>query len=152
MYTQVYAGIRDMQESRSEIFDRRRKRPASDPPGEEEKQPRRKSGSQRSHDLKREKKGEGQEEGPQAPQAVPEVKMGLTASRPPPNLMRAGMSPRDYPPSSRGVSCIHICIGAGRAGRCEYIPGYLIMPALLFTTLKHCRLPCAPIPAENIQM
>ena len=57
MYTQVYAGIPDMQESSGERFYRRRKRPASDPPGEEEKQPRRKSGRQRSHNLKREKKG-----------------------------------------------------------------------------------------------
>ena len=44
-----------MQESSGERFDRRRQRHASDPPGEEEKQPRRESGSQRSHDLKREK-------------------------------------------------------------------------------------------------
>ena len=62
-YTQVYAGIPYMQESSGEKFDRRHKRPASDPPGEEEKQPRRKSGSQRSHDLKREKKGKDKKRG-----------------------------------------------------------------------------------------
>ena len=52
---QVNAGIPDMLESSGEKFDRRRKRPASDLL-EEEEQPRRKSGSQRSHDLKKEKK------------------------------------------------------------------------------------------------
>ena len=54
-----------MQESSGEKFDRRRKRPASEPLGEEEKQPRRKSGSQRSHDhdLKREKKGKDKKRG-----------------------------------------------------------------------------------------
>ena len=62
-YTQVYAGIPDMQESSGERFDRRRQRPASDPPGEEEKQPRRKTGSHRSHDLKREKKGKDKKRG-----------------------------------------------------------------------------------------
>ena len=51
-----------MQDSRGERFDRRRKRPAYDPP-EEEKQPRRKSGSQRSRDLKREKKGKDKKRG-----------------------------------------------------------------------------------------
>ena len=60
---QVYAGIPDTQESRGERFDRRRKRPASDPPGEEEKQPRRKSGSQRSYEFKREKKAKDKKRG-----------------------------------------------------------------------------------------
>ena len=62
-YTQVYAGIPYMQESSGEKFDRRRKRPASKPLGEEEKQPRRKSGSQRSHDSKREQKGKDKKRG-----------------------------------------------------------------------------------------
>ena len=63
MYRQVYALIPDMQESSGERFDRRLKRLASDPREEEEKQPRRKSGSQRSHDLKREKKGKDKKRG-----------------------------------------------------------------------------------------
>ena len=63
MYTQLNAGIPDMQESSGERFDWRRKRPASDPPGEEEKQPRRESGSQRSHKLKRKKKGKDKKRG-----------------------------------------------------------------------------------------
>ena len=96
--------------------------------------------------LKEGEEGEGEEEGLQAQQAVQEVTMGETAFRPPPNLMRAGMSPREYPPSSRGVSCICICIVTGMPGDCEYIPGYFIIPALLFTAPFYCRLPCAHIP------
>ena len=52
-----------MQDSRGERFDRRRKRPAYDPPEEKEKQPRRKSGSQRGRDFKREKKGKDKRKG-----------------------------------------------------------------------------------------
>ena len=37
--------------------------------------------------------GKGQAQGPQAPQAVQEVRMGVRAFRPPPNLMRVGKSP-----------------------------------------------------------
>ena len=59
----IYASIPGMQESSGERFDRRRQRPASDPPGEEEKQPRSKSGSERSHELKREKKGKDKRKG-----------------------------------------------------------------------------------------
>ena len=48
-----------MQESSGERFNRRCQRPASDPSEEEEKkQLRRNKGCQKSHDLKREKKGQ----------------------------------------------------------------------------------------------
>ena len=97
--------------------------------------------------LKEGEEGEGQEEGPQAQQAVPEVTMGETAFRPPPNLMRAGMSPREYPPSSRElVVYAYVCIDTGMPGNCEYMPGYFIIPALLFTAPFYCRLPCGDIP------
>jgi hypothetical protein len=39
------------------------------------------------------KEGKRQGEGPQASQAVQEERMGATAFRPPPNLMRVGRSP-----------------------------------------------------------
>jgi hypothetical protein len=54
---EVFSDIPGLQETSSDIFERRRQASASDPPGEEEKEPRRKEGSRSSHDHKREKKG-----------------------------------------------------------------------------------------------
>ena len=137
-----------MQESSRERFNRRCQRPASDSSEEEKKQPRRNKGCQKSHDLKREKKKGKDKKKPQArPQAVQEVTMGETAFRPPPNLMRAGMSPREYPPSSwELVVYAYVCIDTGMPGSCEYIPGYFYIPALLFTAPFYCSFPCGHIP------
>jgi hypothetical protein len=82
-----------MQESSGERLDRRREQPASDPSSELEKQPREMTGGQGSHLPHEREEGKGQEEGPQAPQAVQEVRMGARGFRPPPNLMRVGTSP-----------------------------------------------------------
>jgi len=62
-HTQVYACIPAMQESSGGRFNRRCQRPASDPSEEEKKQPRRNKGGQKSHDLKREKKGKDKKRG-----------------------------------------------------------------------------------------
>ena len=62
-HTQVYADIPGMQKSSCERFKSRCQRPASDPSEEEKKQPRRNKGCQKSHDLKREKKGKDKKRG-----------------------------------------------------------------------------------------
>ena len=54
---EVITEIPGLQETRGQRFERRRQASASDPPWEEENEPRRKKGSRRSHDHKREKKG-----------------------------------------------------------------------------------------------
>ena len=54
---EVYTDIPGLQETSSQRFEKRRQASASNSPGEEEKEPRRKEGSRRSHDHKREKKG-----------------------------------------------------------------------------------------------